>query len=439
MGKHTEQREQKAEATTFMATNGRRQVEKDDDDFVDVDDSSLQTNQANYAWEEEYKRSWDVLQEDEHGSLAGVVNSLQKAAKRKRQLRDTDPIQRGIIRHLFILIDLSNAMQEKDLRPSRLSLTFTYLEAFIAEYFDQNPISQIGLIGTKDGLAEKLTELSGNPTDHIKALKMKKFMETGGEPSLQNALELARNSLIHVPAHGSREILVIMGSLTTTDPGNIHDTIARLMQDNIRASVIALAAEVQVLKFLSTQTKGTFGVAMNEGHYRDLLFEVIPPTAITTTKASANLVQMGFPARCNDSAATLCACHGKLTLGGYKCPQCGSKLCDIPTECDICNLTLVSSPLLARSYHHLFPVENFVEVPWKDAAMTTACFSCQKTFLSPHKVSVQLQSTTDAGRYQCKLCEKTFCTDCDVFIHDVLHNCPGCLSQPRRRAGGVIA
>lgn len=87
-------------------------------------------------------------------------------------------------------------MQEKDLRPSRLSLTFTYLEAFIAEFFDQNPISQIGLVGTKDGLAEKLTELSGNPTEHIRALKLKKFQETGGEPSLQNALEMARSSLV---------------------------------------------------------------------------------------------------------------------------------------------------------------------------------------------------------------------------------------------------
>lgn len=67
-----------------MATNGRRQVVEDDDDIIDVDDSSLQNNQAGYAWEEEYKRSWDVLQEDEHGSLAGVVNSLQQAAKRKR-------------------------------------------------------------------------------------------------------------------------------------------------------------------------------------------------------------------------------------------------------------------------------------------------------------------------------------------------------------------
>jgi transcription initiation factor TFIIH subunit 2 len=78
-----------------------------------------------------------------------------------RQLRDTDTIQRGIIRFLFLIIDVSNAMLEKDLRPSRIDLTFTLAESFIGEYFDQNPISQLGIIITRDGIAEKLTELSG--------------------------------------------------------------------------------------------------------------------------------------------------------------------------------------------------------------------------------------------------------------------------------------
>lgn len=36
-----------------------------------------------YAWEEEYKRSWDVLREDGSGSLEGAVNQLM-ANKRKR-------------------------------------------------------------------------------------------------------------------------------------------------------------------------------------------------------------------------------------------------------------------------------------------------------------------------------------------------------------------
>ena len=35
---------------------------------------------------------------------------------------------------------------------------------------------------------------------------------------------------------------------------------------------------------------------------------------------------------------------------------------ELPTACHVCGLTLVSSPHLARSYHHLFPVRPFQEV-----------------------------------------------------------------------------
>ena len=30
------------------------------------------------------------------------------------------------------------------------------------------------------------------------------------------------------------------------------------------------------------------------------------------------------------------------------------------------------------------------------------------------------------GRYRCTDCLNDFCTECDVFVHDVLHCCPGC-------------
>lgn len=53
-------------------------------------------------------------------------------------------------------------MADKDMRPTRIGLTMAYLESFIIEYFDQNPISQLGIITTKNGLAEKISELSGN-------------------------------------------------------------------------------------------------------------------------------------------------------------------------------------------------------------------------------------------------------------------------------------
>lgn len=46
-----------------------------------------------------------------------------------------------------------------------------------------------------------------------------------GEPSLQNGLDLALKSLKMVPSHASREILIIMGSLTTCDPVDLNITI----------------------------------------------------------------------------------------------------------------------------------------------------------------------------------------------------------------------
>ena len=37
------------------------------------------------------------------------------------------------------------------------------MQAFIREFFDQNPLSHLGLIVLRNGVAEKLTDLSGSP------------------------------------------------------------------------------------------------------------------------------------------------------------------------------------------------------------------------------------------------------------------------------------
>ena len=31
----------------------------------------------------------------------------------------------------------------------------------------------------------------------------------------------------------------------------------------------------------------------------------------------------------------------------------------------------------------------------------------------------------------CEVCGNHFCIDCDVFAHEVVHNCPGCQSDSR--------
>jgi transcription initiation factor TFIIH subunit 2 len=147
------------------------------------------------AWEEG-KFTWDVP-EDAEGNVS--LTALLEAEKRRRLLRDTTPLQRGIIRHMVLVLDMSFAMLEKDLLPSRYRLMMHYAVDFVREYFEQNPISQLGVIAMRDGVAMHISEMSGNPADHIDWLRSweKKF-EPRGNPSLQNALEMCRGDLLYV-------------------------------------------------------------------------------------------------------------------------------------------------------------------------------------------------------------------------------------------------
>lgn len=142
---------------------------------------------------------------------------------------------------------------------------------------------------------------------------------------MQNALEVARASLwylhlnlskltllaphkpdnSHIPRWGSREIVIIFGSLSTCDPGDIMATINRLKQENIRASVVALSAELHICKLLAHTTGGTHAVALHQEHFRELMYTHTAPPP-TTTKTEASLVRMGFPKRRTDEFPSLC-------------------------------------------------------------------------------------------------------------------------------------
>ncbi|KAI9933367.1 hypothetical protein MW887_007840 [Aspergillus wentii] len=144
----------------------------------------------------EVSRTWETLVEGADGTISSTVDGLLEAGKRKRLLRDTTPLQRGIIRHLILILDLSQSMLEKDLRPTRYLLTLRYAQEFVREFFEQNPISQLGVLGLNDGLAIRISDMSGNPTEHISAIQTLRTQDPKGLPSLQNGLEMARGALL---------------------------------------------------------------------------------------------------------------------------------------------------------------------------------------------------------------------------------------------------
>lgn len=87
-------------------------------------------------------------------------------------------------------------MAESDLRPTRYLLTLRYTSEFVTEFFEQNPISQLGIIGMRDGLAVRVSDMSGNPSDHITNIQELLTQEPKGNPSLQNALDMSRAALL---------------------------------------------------------------------------------------------------------------------------------------------------------------------------------------------------------------------------------------------------
>jgi transcription initiation factor TFIIH subunit 2 len=422
------------------------------------------------AWETEYSRTvHKVLELTNDESMGQSVQEREEERKRKRLRKDTKPFQRGIIRHVVLVLDLSEAMLEKDMRPNRYVAMINYAQDYVREFFEQNPISQMSVLGMHDGVCIRVSELSGNPAEHVSAIQGLRSKEDGkepkGAPSLQNALELARATLYHTPSHGTREVIVVFGSLLSLDPGDIHQTIKACVRDRIRVSVIGMSARLKICTEIVTRTnagdEGEYTIATDQEMLKELLIATTTPPVIRQPIAAANapppesaaaLMMMGFPSRVVEDRPTMCACHGNLTMGGYTCSRCSAKVCSLPITCPSCQLTLLLSTHLARSYHHLFPLRNWAIVSWARAREkgSKECVGCLSAFSDPpasdvHRSQIEQngetngskrdaedseeQKASESGRYECRACEGHFCIDCDMFAHMVLHNCPGCLSR----------
>lgn len=458
--------------------------------------ASTEGGPAQHRWEASVEATWDTaVQEDEEGNIisSATESAAQAIRRRRKRLEQTDYSQkrkrvvRDMIRYVFVVIDASRWMRTKDpvIPPgTRLDVTINMLIDFVQEYFDQNPLSHLGFIILRDGEAEMLSQLSSNSRAHKVALQSFAVLAAseppnkGGEFSIQNGLEVAGRSLGHQPRYGSREIVVLFGALSTCDPGNLlTETLPRLQAANIRVSAFALSAELHVCRKLAEETGGVMGVCLDKGHFRDWLIggQCTPPPALQRLEVGCEMVRMGFPTRVSGDVPTLVHATRDtkiLARTAYSCPQCQAKQSELPTDCVVCGLKLVLAPHLARSFHHLFPVPPFAEVPIETELMpsTTSrrdpksgniqifrmnsdlvadskdfdrcCFACLK-MIGTTIVANGSSNMTEKGkkqptydspgeeilRFQCPECKNVFCADCDAYLHETLHNCPGCLSK----------
>lgn len=394
-----------------------------------------------YKWEQGIQASWETVQEDSEGHIISTVTDRERSLRAKRS-RLTTSIRRGLIRYLVLIIDCSLSATEKDYRPCRLEACKLTLHRFVSEFFDQNPISQVGIGITRDRIAERLTDLTGNPKAQQQSLGT--LTACRGLASLQNAVNLSISMLKHVPNYGHREVLILFNSLSTNDPGNIFGAIEAAKTHKLRVSVICLVAELFICRQLAELTGGTFSVALDTTHLQELLSQhtIPPPEILQQVDLVTDFVYMGFPKRSEVEVMSFEGKRAMLSKEGYICPRCTTRTTDIPTQCMVCGLQLNSSSHIARSHHHLFPVLPFIEhtahaqEDGEEGFYALPCETkpqdadtgrivlrgktarCQGCLLSFHRDQAYL--------LQCPACLCCFCVDCDLFIHDSLHNCPGC-------------
>ncbi|KAH7073495.1 hypothetical protein BKA63DRAFT_534000 [Paraphoma chrysanthemicola] len=368
-----------------------------------------------HAWETEYSRTVEkTITLIEDASLGQSVQEREEERKRKRLRKDTKPFQRGIIRHVVLVLDLSEAMLEKDMRPNRYITMINYAQDYVREFFEQNPISQMSVLGMHD-------ECAG-----------------AGES----------NAVPHAESRYTRGHCDLW----------ISD-VARPRRHTPDSQSVRARPDTKIVTRTNAGDEGEYTIATDQEMLKELLIATTTPPVVRQTAASAPapesaaaLMMMGFPSRVVEDKPTMCACHGNLTLGGYTCSRCSAKVCSLPITCPSCQLTLLLSTHLARSYHHLFPLRNWAVVSWSRAREkgSKECVGCLSHFGDPPASDVERtqaeqnnetngdkrdaddseeQKASESGRYECRACESHFCIDCDMFAHMVLHNCPGCLSR----------
>ncbi len=467
-------------------------LSKNNNEHSDIDGEEDEETLRDFGRDYHDDRSWEDLQEDEFGNLHSIAEASEHAARRRRLLSSTvgARVRRGMIRYLQLVVDLSKAASLTDMRPVRSAIMFHVVQQFIRAFFDANPLSQLGIIVLRNGVAERLTELSSSPEVHIQ--KLKSSLDTGGAASLQNGLDLAVESLRRIPPYGHREVLVLLAALSSCDPGNILDSIKAAKSNKVRVSVVGLAAEVHVCRVAATETGGSYDVATSEAHLEQIMIDQATPPPAAPGSSGVSLVKMGFPAKASSAlgAASFIGSTCELQPGAFICPRCKARVDALPAECHVCGLTLVSSPHLARSYHHLFPVGAFEEfsleilekeeglvqdsggiITHNGSGMNTGskmeedgtssastsrelplpglenkrfCYGCSSILESPPVLRLQtsgrqisrppaaVSSAASTLVLRCPDCRRLFCLDCDAYVHEHLHSCPGCECLPVR-------
>lgn len=97
--------------------------------------------------------------------------------------------RRSMIRYVTVIFDFSKAALLQDIEPNRISVVKELFANFISEFWEQNPLSKLSIIATLQEQAIVISDFSKGKAEQL--ARLKQFEQFEGNPSYQNALELA--------------------------------------------------------------------------------------------------------------------------------------------------------------------------------------------------------------------------------------------------------
>lgn len=342
-----------------------------------------------YSWEEKYKRTWESPQTFAKSQNKHLFRTVNKDTKR------------ALIRHLCIAIDKSENIDSKDFLPSFRLVTKQKLDIFYNKFKTENPVSKLSFyIQTNNATQFNDTEskkLQNTNNVHSYATTTRLLNTPGiGTFSLYNTLENSYNHLKN--SSNIKELLIICYSITIKDPFDIQEILQKYIKNNIIVNVVSFCGELKVLQTVCMQTNGSFYVPLDTDHFEEILNTFLLPKSIVNSTVS--LLKIGFPKKIDNG---VCICHLKYSDSVYSCVQCKAFLCDLPTECLICNTHNVSSINLNKNMHHLQCLNEF------DVYTEGSCSICNQTC-----------------KKRCTNCNSLYCKDCSDFLHNEINFCINC-------------
>ncbi|ORD99706.1 TF2H2 [Hepatospora eriocheir] len=330
-----------------------------------------------FSWTEEYKRTWEEV---DNKIIKKDFKILQKFNNKRK----------AVIRHLLVVIDVSFAIEKNDYLPNLRSFIGQNLEYFESDFYFTNPLSTLSFLTFNDTFVNFFKEPSKNLLNII-GEKDFSFLS-----AIKTCIRMLKNSSFQ------KEVFFIISSIGSRDTDTVNSVIQELKDAHIKISIISLCGEVSVFKRITEITNGKFFVPEDAIHFRTILHFFTFPIENTNTKIK--LMKLGFPEKSLDNQ--ICTCHSSFNTKLYRCPTCDAAICNIPMECPVCELHLVSPTNVFKSYYFMSPLKSFIKLEEKN---NSKCLICN-----------------NLAMFKCDVCNGCYCSDCDYQIHSDLNFCPNC-------------